>query len=100
MQGLVAFELQASEALREVQESVLAETPQGVLMLAERNLQVCHGAGRECFVCEQACDDVAIQVSFDVSVVLSTINVKKVMHVGCAGKLESMLKSRIKQAGG
>ena len=63
------------------------------------NVFVAVSDGDECFVCERLIERgrIVIGVSFNISILITTTTVKKVMHRTCAEQLQAVLGLRISE---
>jgi hypothetical protein len=68
--------------------------------MIEENVKVVAGNGEVCFVCESeiARSSPAIEVAFNVNLVIAKKRMTELMHLNCAKRLRSILDLRIQQA--
>lgn len=69
--------------------------------MLEKNVTLGRSAGGGCGICDDPIkkNDPVIKVTFEVPVLITTINVDREMHLECAEKLSGMLRTRLREAG-
>ena len=69
--------------------------------MIDKNVVLRRSAGGPCGICDDPIkkDAVVIKVTFEVPIMITTVNVDREMHLECGERLSDTLRRRLKEAG-